>query len=44
MPLSIFKESDSSPGGDASELLDGGLVDVVSLGKGKSDNLCFNTI
>ena len=33
--MSIFKESSSSPDGDESELSDGGLVDVVSLGKGK---------
>lgn len=32
--MSIFKESSSSPDGDESELSDGGLVDVVSLGKG----------
>ena len=30
-----FEEDDSSPGTDADGLMDGGLVDVVSLGKGR---------
>ena len=31
----IFEEDDSSPGTDEDRLMDGGLVDVVSLGKGE---------
>ena len=30
-----FEEDDSSPGTDEDGLMDGGLVDVVSLGKGR---------
>lgn len=32
--LLIFEEDDSSPGTDEDELMEGGLVDAVSLGKG----------
>lgn len=31
-----FEEDDSSPGTDEEGLMDGGLVDIVSLGKGRA--------
>lgn len=34
-----FEEDDSSPGTDEDGLMDGGLVDVVSLGKGREIKL-----
>lgn len=32
---SFFEDDDNSPGSEEGELMEGGLVDVVSLGKGK---------
>ena len=40
----IFEEDDSSPGTDEDGLMDGGLVDIVSLGKGRAYSVLIKVI
>ena len=40
----IFEEDESSPGTDEDGLMDGGLVDIVSLGKGRAYSVLIKVI